>query len=1443
MATSSPLQLFFDPDSYPNDTLKQFIAFSKRFELRYKAQYPHPPKAIMDSVMERWKIINVDKVPTIDDYDKEKLAVIASDMVAKFLGVHSSERLYDDWVSAENDASKRDSATWEEFKTAMQEFYKPTENLTLKNYQFRSLKQGAEEPFVSFVNRVERESKQCNFKCQHADCTAENIATRDQIIIGTINDKIREEALKKSLDLSNLRKEGMHIESSTRGIAELSGEISVNKVGKYSKRNKSKQSQPKKCYFCGSEFPDHSSVIAHARQCKAKASTCSSCNRVGHLEKACKYKAVRPLDEMADGNESGSQCSETNEAYSINVFKVSVEENTKTRKWTSCDTDFKAQVIINNKLEEVLADTGAKVSVCGMKEAERYGLVERMFDSTHKIKPYNSAPIPVEGLARCSVTFGASSIPVEWYIINGSCQPILSGNISRQLGIIEFNRNAQPLQPVMMIDSKCCEKEEIQTIITKYSENFSGLGKLKNYQVKLHVNKEVKPKTDPPRTVPYHLRERADKIIAEMCSNDIIEEHPTTEPAPWISNCVLEPKPDKSLRMTLDARNINKAIESSNLPIPKAEDIKAKLAGAKIFSKMDFKSAYWQIELHPDSRYVTVFRSNDKLYRYKRLLMGVAPAQGELNTALKPLFAHIDDAHLIHDDLIIGSDDIHKHNEALRQVMEAIHKAGITLNPEKCKFGADSIKFWGLIISDKGIQPDPEKVEALKHMSKPQNKEELVSFICMMQSNSEFMPNFAKLSSPLRELTKAKARYTWGKTQQDCFTKLIDEFKQSSLLQYFDMNKKTFIFTDAHVSGLGAMLAQGTSVQDARPITVASRTTSKAERRYPQIDLEATAIDFALRRFRQYVAGAPNDVEVITDHEPLKSIFNGTKKGSVRSERVKLRHQDLRYIVKYQKGKINQADYLSRHAKPIETLSREEQDEADDLNNLLYTLHTTPIMDVISLARISEETKRNPVLVKLMNLVKNGEPISDHCDEHALKKFRKVFSELTVTGNDIILKGERIVLPKTLQDEVIELAHRGAHPGQSGLVRRIRSHFFFHDMDKMVTKFVETCKHCQMFTDKKTKEPIEAHKIPNDNWSTVSVDLFGPMPSGRHIVVVQDLKSRYPTAKLVSSTSAEKVIPALQETYSYYGYPERQISDNGPPFNSFRMRDFAEKHNMKLQLNPPYHPSSNPVESFMRPVGKAMKIGRQLKHSEKDTLDEVLDHYRQTPHPITKISPSAMIFRDGMATKFPRQKASLEQIQRANEADRMHKENNQANQNNSKYRICSEFQIGDQVWVRNFERQKKFDPLFLEQPFVITGIDTKSHSVEVAGDGRMFRRHLDDIKPFDESTSNGPQVGRDSRYSEWYDEQEGDERPTPGPTHTAGKTPPETETYEHPAQDTPIDHGIPNGAGNGVQLRRGSRSSRNPNPRYSEKYTYMLTISNATGGVEIRPFTPTLDSE
>ena len=161
-------------------------------------------------------------------------------------------------------------------------------------------------------------------------------------------------------------------------------------------------------------------------------------------------------------------------------------------------------------------------------------------------------------------------------------------------------------------------------------------------------------------------------------------------------------------------------------------------------------------------------------------------------------------------------------------------------------------------------------------------------------------------------------------------------------------------------------------LKNSRPIAFASRCTKPHEQRYPQLDLEATATNYGLTRFRRYLVGSPEIVVVITDHKPLCSIFNESRHGSICTERMKLLHQDIPYCVEYRKGTSNLSDYLSRHATPLHMLSTDEQHEPDELNNLLYMLHTTPVMDSIGLGTIAEHIGTDSTLAALRKLIRSG---------------------------------------------------------------------------------------------------------------------------------------------------------------------------------------------------------------------------------------------------------------------------------------------------------------------------------------------------------------------------------------------------------------------------------------------------------------------------------------
>ena len=133
----------------------------------------------------------------------------------------------------------------------------------------------------------------------------------------------------------------------------------------------------------------------------------------------------------------------------------------------------------------VVIDTGIKVSVCSLQQAKKWKLIDKMFPSNIKLKPFNSDPIKNEGQAICAVIFGSSS-NVKWHIISAECKPILGGSSAVSLGIITSNYKQGILAPTQMTDTDL--NSEIQSCLARYTYNFQNIGKLKNHQIKFHVN-------------------------------------------------------------------------------------------------------------------------------------------------------------------------------------------------------------------------------------------------------------------------------------------------------------------------------------------------------------------------------------------------------------------------------------------------------------------------------------------------------------------------------------------------------------------------------------------------------------------------------------------------------------------------------------------------------------------------------------------------------------------------------------------------------------------------------------------------------------------------------------------------------------------------------------------------------------------------------------------
>ena len=324
--------------------------------------------------------------------------------------------------------------------------------------------------------------------------------------------------------------------------------------------------------------------------------------------------------------------------------------------------------------------------------------------------------------------------------------------------------------------------------------------------------------------------------------------------------------------------------------------------------------------------------------RYKRLAMGTLPASGELNQRLRPVLARIPNATIIQDDIVIATNDLISHNTTLDLVHAALAHAGLTVSPNKCILASSEIPFWGFRVTAQGLTPDPQKVEAVQQAEHSQTRDEVNSFLCMIRSNGQFIPNLAAATANLRDLTKNNAVFEWSDAHEAEFQNLKSAFTKDVLRRHYDTNSPTFIYVGAHYTGLSAILAQGPSIESSQAVSVASQTTTKAEKNYSQLDLEATAVDFGLRQFQHILVGGP-PVTVVTDHQPPVSLWNSQRKPSSRIERILRRHQDINHTLIWHKGIANPADYTSRHAIPIDQLPAHIAEEAQEHQKGLFLLH------------------------------------------------------------------------------------------------------------------------------------------------------------------------------------------------------------------------------------------------------------------------------------------------------------------------------------------------------------------------------------------------------------------------------------------------------------------------------------------------------------------------
>ena len=455
------------------------------------------------------------------------------------------------------------------------------------------------------------------------------------------------------------------------------------------------------------------------------------------------------------------------------------------------------------------------------------------------------------------------------------------------------------------------KRSEIQQLLEKYSgifiESDKQLTESNIYQAHIDTGDALPVKGHYYRT-PMKLKGEVSKQIDDMLSAGII----SPSNSQWIAPIVLVKKKNGSYRMAIDYRRLNAVTKAFNFAMPQIHDIFAKLGGKKIFSVLDLKSGFYQISLSQDSRPKTGFACFKGCYHFNRVpfgvLNGTAYFNKAINIALGDAIENYAMAYI--DDIIIYSNTWQEHMVHLQNVFKKLEAANLKLKKGKCTFASPKISFLGHVITENKLSIEEDKIKAIKEASPPTNVKEVRAFLGMAGFLRTFVKDFAKIATPLTNLTSKKVKFTWTDIHQDAFQEIKDKLTSKPVLALPQENNGQFkIYTDASIGAIGGVLMQTQNGED-KVIAYLSQKLSKSQTRWPTIQRELFAIMVALKKLEFYILG--NKIDIFTDHKPLLGLLHSKPTNHV-IERWLSNLSRYNFTLHYIKGSENlSADYLSR---------------------------------------------------------------------------------------------------------------------------------------------------------------------------------------------------------------------------------------------------------------------------------------------------------------------------------------------------------------------------------------------------------------------------------------------------------------------------------------------------------------------------------------------------
>jgi hypothetical protein len=596
----------------------------------------------------------------------------------------------------------------------------------------------------------------------------------------------------------------------------------------------------------------------------------------------------------------------------------------------------------------------------------------------------------------------------------------------------------------------------------------------------------------------------------------------------------------------------------NKFPIPVVEELLDELHGAKFFSKLDLRSGYHQVRMHPADVEKTAFCTHDDLYEFLVMPFGLtnAPAtfQALMNDVLRPFLRQF--VLVFFNDILIFSSSWAEHLHHIRQVLSAMRAHQLFLKLSKCSFGETSVAYLGHVVSAEGVAMDVSKIQSITEWPRPRSVRALRGFLGLAGYYRRFIQDFGKLAAPLTSLLKRDA-FQWSPAAETAFLALKRSLTSAPVLALPDFTRPFIVECDASGSGIGAVLHQADGA-----IAFFSRALPPRHCSLAAYERELIGLSQAVRHWRPYLWGRAFIVR--TDHQPLKFILD-QRLSTIPQHHWVSKLLGFDFTIEYKPGRTNiVADALSRRDTP---------------DAQLHVL-SSPSFDLLEDIKLAAE--QDAELEDLHTQITAG-----------------ALGEPWSVVDGIVLYQKRFYIPANfpLLQAILSAVHNDSHEGIQRTLHRLHRDFHVPSARKIVQDFVRACVVCQK---NKTEllQPggfLQPLPVPSAVWQDISLDFVEGLPkvAGKSVILtVVDRLSKYAHfIPLGHPYTAESVAGAFfAEIVCLHGMPASIVSDRDPVFTSAFWRSLFKASGSTLLMSSAFHPQTDgQTEAVNKAIGMYLR--------------------------------------------------------------------------------------------------------------------------------------------------------------------------------------------------------------------------------------------------------------